>query len=273
MTYADLAVVVTALRRPQYFRQTLDSWRAARHLDEVHSFTIALGDPGGEKFVPMLNVVTQFREATRFDGKRAPLRPDSSAAIRSRGMGRAIGEAANHVLADPAVQFVVFGEEDIVVSSDVLEYMGWAREAFADDERVLAVCAHSVGGQGWDEPGIGLTTADADQETVQLLPYFNPWVWGTWRDRWEQALRPQWDWEVNSGGPVDSGYDWNLHRRIIPQGGYVCVVPDASRSQNIGKDGGWAASPGMFESTQAASFRAERPPVAYRVGETREQAA
>ena len=98
-------------------------------------------------------------------------------------------------------------------------------------------------------------------------------MWGTWRDRWEQVIRPRWDLECDSGGPADSGWDWNIATRIIPQGGYVCAVPDASRSQNIGRYGGWAADPADFPNTQAASFRAERAEVTYRLEEAAEQAA
>jgi len=260
----NVAIVMTAKSRPHYAHEVLSSWQATRGIGDVHSFTLALGDPGGDQFLSQLGHFDAFRKATGL-GARGKVKVDSAAASKSRGMGRAIGEAAVHVLADPAVESIVFAEEDIAVSSDILEYMAWAFETFAADERVLCVLAHSVGGTGWDKPGIGALSADADQEAVRLLPYYNGWVWGTWRDRWEKALGSKWDWQCDSGGPMDSGYDHQIHRRIIPQGGYLCVVPDASRSQNIGREGGWAAKPEDFEGTLAASFRAERDPVAYRL--------
>lgn len=264
------AVIVTARSRPAYLRQVLASWERARGLDRLHSFTVALGFDEGA-WMSQLRVIDSFR-ASSGPGARVRLKVDSDAARRSSGMHRAIGEAAGHVLSDPAVSFVIFGEEDIAVSPDVLEYMWWAREKLAADGSVLAVCAHSAGGAGWDrrEPA---DDADADQEAVRLLPYFNPWVWGTWRDRWEQVIRPSWDWECNSGGPATSGYDWNLATRVIPQGGFTCAVPDASRSQNIGRHGGWASSEETWAFSQAASFRAERGPCAYRLEEAGDRAA
>ena len=271
VTLSDVAIVCTAHRRPHYLRETLASWQAARGIGDIHSFTLALGDPGGDKFMPQLAVWDSFRKATGL-GSRGRVKVDSAAAQAARGMHRAIAEAADHVLKDPSVEFLILGEEDLVVSSDALEYFTWARQEFARDERVLAVCSHSPGGQGWDERGAA-DDAGADQESVRLLPYFQAWVWGTWRDRWEQVIRPRWDLECDSGGPMDSGWDWQIATRIIPQGGYVCAIPDASRSQNIGRLGGWAAKPEDFENTQAASFLAERPQVAYRLEETREQAA
>jgi hypothetical protein len=196
-------------------------------------------------------------------GCKVRIKPDSSAARASRGMGRAIGEAVSALFADPAVEFVIAGEEDIVVSDDALEYFAWAAERFADDKQVLLVNGHDEGGQGWDKPGIGALNGDADQYAARLNQVFNPWCWGTWRDRWNRVLKPQWDWECDSGGTLDSGHDWQVATRIIPRGGYLCVTPDASRSQNIGKDGGWAADPAKFESTLSAAFREHREPGNY----------
>ena len=261
---SDIAVVCTAYRRPNYLKEVLESWQAARGIGDIHSFTLALGDPGGDKFMSQLAVFDAFRKATGL-GSRGRVKVDSAAAREARGMHRAIGEAGNHVLADPAVEFVIFGEEDVAVSTDILEYMAWARAEFAGNERVLCACAHSVGGAGYDEPGAATRDGGADQEAVKLLPYFNGWCWGVQRDRWERVLEPNWDWECNSGPrPDQHGYDWSI-LRTIRQEGFVCTVPDASRSQNIGRFGGWAANPDDFPATQAASFRQEREPVQYKL--------
>jgi GNT-I family len=266
MNLSGTAIVATAKSRPDYLNRTLKSWRQVRGISDVHSYTLALGHDK-EMLAAQARNFGAFMDAAGLRG-RARIKLDSPAAAASRGMHRAIGEAANHVFADPAVEFAVFGEEDVAVSADVLEYMSWARELFAGNERVLCVCAHSVGGAGYDEPGACLRDGDADQEAVRLLPYFNGWCWGVWRDRWEKVMEPSWDWECNSGSRgYDSGYDWSLQVRVIPQGNYVCAVPDASRSQHIGQFGGWAASsdPAAFAATQAASFRQEREPVKYRL--------
>lgn len=270
MTLESAAIIVTAYRRPWYLERTLASWRQARGLERVHSFTIALGwDPDVAK--AQLGVISAFREASGL-GSRVKIAVDSEAARKSNGMHRAIGEAGNHVLTDPAVQFVIFGEEDVTVSGDTLEYFSWARGQFAMERSVLAVCAHSPGAAGWDKREAA-DDADADQEAVRLLPYFNPWVWSTWRNRWEGVIEPLWDWDCNSGDANTSGYDHNLQRRVIPEGGFTCAVPDASRSQNIGEHGGWASSAETWAFSQAASFRADRGTVAYRLEEAQDRAA
>ena len=167
-------------------------------------------------------------------------------------MGRAIGEAGNHVFADPAVEFVDVrrGRRRGLQLTYWNTWPGPAGSSLSD-ERVLCACAHSVGGQGWDEPGIGALNPDADQAAVRLLPYFNAWCWGVWRDRWESIMDPRGTGNVTRAARLRSGYDWKIHARIIPQGNYLVAIPDASRSQNIGQHGGWAASP--------ADFAAPRP--------------
>lgn len=266
VTLESAAVIVTAFRRPDYLRRALASWRQARGIGGVHSFTLAAGFADELTFTAQMRVFGEFRQAAGLDGPRGCPRVDSDQARRSNGMHRAIAEAAAHVLADEQVGFVIFGEEDLVVSDDVLEYFCWARRELGSDGRVLAVCAHSRGGAGWDtrQPA---GDGDADQGAVRLLPYFSPWVWGTWRDRWEQVIGPSWDHDCNSGGPVDSGYDWNLAARVIPRGGFTCAVPDASRSQNIGRYGGWASDEETWGFSQAASFREHREPGGYRLAD------
>ena len=265
MNFTDMAVMTTAWRRPYYFEPVLNSWVNAEGQEDLRRFVISLGPTGqhaqqvtvikrmAPRFGVDLEILPQSDAAVRGDGRRVPFGPH-----------RAIAEAITHVFTDPGVQFVVAGEEDVVVSSDTLAYMRWAGEKFAGDPDVLAVCAHNQHGQGWDEPSPA-SDEDADQDAVRLLPYFNPWCWGTWRDRWETILEPEWDYGCNSGGDLTSGYDWNVHLRILPRHNMLCAVPDASRSQNIGALEGWASTPEIVARAYSHSFRSERDEPAYRL--------
>jgi hypothetical protein len=260
MEFSDIAVVVTACRRPYYLERVLASWAAADGIEQVGRFSIALGEsPKRDEQLALIRSMTAKIPAL-------DVIPDSPAAVAARGMHRAIGEAATRVFTDPAVRFAVFSEEDVVVSSDALTYMLWAAGEFETSRDVLAVCAHSRGGQGWDEHKPA-QDADADQAAVRLLPYFNAWTWGTWPDRWEMMLEPAWDWNVDSGGPTTSGWDWCIETKILPRTGTKCVVPDASRTQNIGALEGWASNEWSFSFSQAASFRESRADVEYRLAE------
>lgn len=265
MDYSDVAVIVTAKSRPDYLERVLRSWENVRGSEQVHTFLLALGRG------PMQSVqMGQVNDSSL----RIRIRLDSHRADASPGMHRAIGEAIDSALGAPGVQFVVLGEEDVVVSSDTLEYFAWARKEMARDPQVLVALAHNRGGSGWDAKTIGQAAGgmewalrdddtEADQGVVRKLAYFNGWGWGVTREAWTEVIRPQWDWDCNSGGPSDSGYDWNMQLRVLPSGGWLSLVPDAARSQNIGELGGTYSTPEIHSLQQSRSFREHREPVTY----------
>ena len=150
-------------------------------------------------------------------------------------------------------------EEDLVVADDTLRYLSWADETFRDTPGVLIACAHSP-----DNPD-----PDADPAAVVLLPRFRCWIWGTWRDRWFNTLAPAWDRNYSTGTPEhpEVGFDYNIDLRVIPQGGYVCALPLAARSQNIGRFEGVHADASTYDGTQNPSFREKFGEVDYRVAD------
>jgi hypothetical protein len=259
---ADVALVCTAWRRPDYLERTLASWTRVRGVGKLGGLVFALGPSEAEE--KQRDIIDLASRALGLDHKTV-IRPDSPAAAASPGMHRALGEALTWVRDNLNPAAVICAEEDIVVSDDVLEYMTWALSRFEEDPLVAAVCAHDVGGQGWDIPGIGQQGIFAAQADAALCDYFNPWVWATWTGRKLGWLLEAWDWDATSG-PVawQRGYDWQIRRRIH-DAGLLSVVPSASRSQNIGRDGGYYARPDLFDQTQAASFRKHRDPVTYQL--------
>ena len=256
----DVVLVMTAWRRPDYLERTLASWATARGVGRLGGLVVALGPSDVEE---------QQREAVKLAplglAEKITVLPDSAAAVASPGMHRALGEALTHVRDELRPRAVICAEEDIIVSSDVLEYMTWALNRFAGNPVVATVCAHDVGGQGWDIPGIGQGGFDADPAEVALSDYFNPWVWATWTGPKLDFLLGTWDWDATLG-PVawQNGYDWHI-RHLIHARGLLSAVPAASRSQNIGQDGGVYARPDLFDQTQSASFRKHRDPVTYQL--------
>jgi hypothetical protein len=259
MEFSEMAVVVTAYRRPYYLEETLTSWAQAIGLDQVRRFVVALGHSNRKRAQMMVVDKMQASFPVPID-----IREDSPEASVSNGVHRALGEAVTALFTDPQTGFVVCGDEDIVVSDDILEYMRWAASRFQPDGRVIISCAHNKGTTGWDPP-VPPDDAEASQTAVRLMHYFNPWVWGTWADRWADTVRPRWDWECNSGGANDSGYDHNIQRRILPAVGGVCTVPDASRSQNIGRYEGWASNETTWAFSQSRSFRYSRGSTDYKL--------
>lgn len=275
--FSDIAVIVMAWRRPYYLRESLMSWANVQEIKQVRRFIIGLGrHPRKEENIQVIREIEQLMD------RPVEILLDSERATMSPAMHRPMGEAANHAWSDPDVGWVILAEEDGPVSDDVLRYQRWARDRFENDKKVLLVCSHNIpwvesSDAPWMVEGYTLAPsdkvphppdeADEDQNNVRLKQGFDSRTWGTWRDRWTDTLEPTWDWECNSGGPTDSGIDWNIATRVMPRGGYVAVVPDAARSVNIGRNEGVYMiaedKPEGWRSSQ--SFRPHRGEVEYRL--------
>ena len=273
--FSDMAVIVMAWRRPYYLQESLASWANVQEIREVRRFIIGLGEH--ERKPDNLRVIA---ETERLMGRPIEILEDSARATASPAMHRPMGEAANHAWADQEVGWVILAEEDGPVSDDVLRYQSWARDTFEHNPKALLVCSHNI---PWVEGADGIVDGyslapsdkvphppdegDEDQTIVRLKQGFDSRTWGTWRDRWEQILEPTWDWECDSGGPTSSGIDWNIATRVMPQGGYYAVVPDAARSVNIGRDEGvyMDASSKPVGWRSSLSFREHRGVVEYRL--------
>lgn len=253
----DTALVITAWKRPDYLRRTFASWAAAPRVDELRMVAVALAP--SHRLDDQMDVI---REAEDTLGRKIVVITDSPEAQASPGMHRALGEAIDRLFDGYHPEFVLCGEEDVIVSSDVLAYMAWAQVQYTDN--VLCICAHNRGGAGWDGLSAPREDDEADQSAVRLLPYFNPWVWCTWQHTWRATIRPVWDWDCDSGGANQSGYDWNM-QRLSAMGPWQNLVPDAARSQTIGEHAGVYSSPGIFPLQQAKSFRELREGVRYRL--------
>ena len=250
MNISDMTAGMWCWRRPRYLRRTLESWAKVDGVHDLRGITIAL-EPS-ERKDEMLAVIEDARTRHGLN-------------ITVRHNSQQLGVLVNPVVSgsailneDPGAKFLIAMDEDMDLSDDLLWYMTWAATRFEDDPSVFCVCSHSVSGAG----------PDADQGAVQLAQRFHVWVWGTWRDRWFDVAVPTWDRDYSSGDPssgIPSGYDWNLDLRILLQRNLRCVLPVASRSQDIGQFEGVHASPADFRRTQDPSFRAHRGKVEYRM--------
>lgn len=150
--------------------------------------------------------------------------------------------------------FVARAEDDLLVADDVLRLLAWTAERFASRADVACACAFSR------------QSARADPSAVRRRSAFTPWLWGTWRDRWEDVIGPTWDRDYstwNDSPGFESGWDWNLNTRVLPARGLTTVAPLASRVQNIGVVGQHGTAD---QHETAPSFRPSFGEVHYREG-------
>jgi hypothetical protein len=223
-----IPVSFTVHNRPDYLSETLDSWLQVRS-DMQWLFRCEPGCPAA---------VSTCRSFTM----------PSTVTVNPV----LLGVLANpwHALEDAfatGADFAVLAEEDIIVSPDALEMFAWCQR-YRDDPSVLAVSLHQRDAQ----PGglAGVTTARWDYDGAHM------WVWGTWRDRWENLLRDDWDFAYteNGGGPLQRGWDWRIRNKWCLQEGMRVIAPSISRAQHIGKYGGAHATPAQFAGLKSRCF-------------------
>lgn len=229
-------LVFTAYNRTDYFRQVMHSWSNVRGVTDWHP-QVHL-EPS-DRQVPMLTTAGLVGARVHLNSVRMGVLHNPWLALDTAFLAGA--------------DFVVLAEDDVLVSTDTLEYFTWASEHLAGDDHVLAVCANSM--QPECDP--------ADEQIIHQSTAFNPLVWGTWADRWTGVLRDTWDHDYSSGTPdaPQSGWDWNINLRVM--GHRHIVKPLASRSTHIGRYGGTHTTIFSFPGSVSPTWRADRAPADY----------
>lgn len=234
------ALFFTAYDRPEYLRQSLETWKAVRGLERWR--VVAMIEPG-EHHEEIRQIFLGFFHEQQHPDFEVMVNPMRYGVLHHPWVGfeRLFGYH----------RFVVRTEDDLLVSSDIMEYFEWASHEYASDPTVASI-------HGFNFHALG-----ADDE-VQLCGHFNPLVWGTWRNRWRSFIGPTWDHDYstfNERPGFQAGWDWNLNTRIYPDRGMRALYPLMSRVDNIGLVG-THSTPENFRSS--ASFQKHREPGQYR---------
>jgi hypothetical protein len=247
-----MIIAFTVSNRPEYLRQTLESWSAVRGIGDCH--LVFSCEPGCAEAVRICESVTFApRTVLRNHDRGGVLGNPWRALSYSFGSHHAFGR----YLID--LGFVVLAEEDLVVSPDVVEYFSWSQR-YAPDRNVLGVTTYQHDERPGGLPGVGPADWSRDNS-------WHFWVWGTWRDRWESLIRDYWDftYRENGGGPGQRGWDWALRNNLVIGKGMKMIAPSMARSQHIGKFGGAHCQPQDFERLLSPSFAGlDVPPQEYR---------
>lgn len=243
---APVIIAFTVNNRPRYLRETLESWSRVRGIGE-HLMLFSC-EPGCPEAVEVCRTAGFAPGMIAVNSQRLGVLANPWAAL----------DRAFCISAGVPGDFVILAEDDMVVSPDVLEWFAWA-QCYQADPGVLAVTAY----QRLERPG-GLA-GSGDAEWDYHGAHF--WVWGTWRDRWENVLRDDWDFTYteNGGGPLQRGWDWRIRNLYILGRGMRVIAPSLSRVQHIGKYGGTHCTPDQFEGLLSACYAGDDvPPQDYR---------
>lgn len=77
----------------------------------------------------------------------------------------------------------IFLEDDIIVSSDFLEYMNNGLSYYKDDKRIFSVCGFKL----------GFPLPNNYNKDIFFYPCNSPWGFATWKDRWESVNHDYYD--------------------------------------------------------------------------------
>lgn len=227
-------VFLTAANRPDYFRETMESWKSVRW-NEDWTFILRI-DPT-EKLKEMVEI------AESFDAFPIQLQ------VNENRLGAPVHPwvAFEECFAGRFLDYTVSVEDDLLVSDDFIEYHEWAAEHYYLDSEIATISSYSREGE--------------DSSAVHRVTGFSSWGFGTWWDRWEDYIRDTWDknYSTFEGYPMNkAGWDWNLNLRVLPSRNKKTIFPEVSRIQNIGVHGVHGTSDN-FEYSR--SWQLHRDPV------------
>lgn len=193
----EKVITMTCFRRPAYTGRVLDALSRCDGIDEYR--VLIHIEPGSSE---VLEVVRDAKLARKTLVEN----------VDRLGCGTNTYCALHHGF--QWADFVIHLEDDTVPARDCLRFFEWARHTYQADRNVFSITAYSK------------AIASSEQyHRVMRAPWFTPWGWATWSDRWNE-MAEKW-----SNAPVT----WDLALNRL-RGDRVEVQPILARAQNIGAE-------------------------------------
>lgn len=210
-------ITLTCWRRSEYLRRCLDALAKCEGIIEYIVLPIVDGD-GSSEVVDMVKGISRLGYITH----------DEHVGINSVTRG-----VISSAFASKEIFRIIHLEEDVIVSPDALRYCEWALDKYESDKSVFSVGMFNLNNDpqdldGFDSDGIEHTIIA--ESIARPQPRFSCWGWATWRDRWQEM-------EANWPTQGDQELSWDVAMDKL-RGDRVEIVPEVSRSINIGKEGG-----------------------------------
>lgn len=169
----NIAIAITLFRRPEYTQQVLDALLECYGIEDIPVF---LSHDWSFAFDRSCQAVAEV--AHRFQQRHKG--PSEYFVHHSK-----LGIDLNKLFVIPkafesGADFVVFIEDDTVPARDLIRFMQSMAAAHVDHKDIWSVCGYNH-------------LSEVEFGQARQMPYavgvsrgFNPWLWGTWRDRWQE---------------------------------------------------------------------------------------
>lgn len=208
-------VVVFAYNRPHHLQSTLDALNDNKLAGESELFVFVDGaknEQDREKVEETRKVLRDFEAKSRFKSV------EITASDRNKGLANSVISGVTKVLEKQ--ESVIVLEDDLVVSTDFLQYMNDCLAYYRDDERIGAISGYTP----------EFETPSTYRHDLFLSKRGNSWGWATWRNVWEKT-----DWEVSD---FDTFMKNRKSRKQFAATQYRAV--EMLREQMEGKIDSWA---------------------------------
>lgn len=195
---------MTSHNRPEYLKKVLEGLSKNDNLDKFILLTAE--EPGCEENQKLFSNV-DFIEIKR------TIRPEKFGC--NKNTITAINDAFNDY------DFVCILEEDVVPSSDFLNFILWGNKEFKDNKDIFNL-------SGWFNDKDDFADFSDFNDICKTRPAFNCWGWATWKDRWNS---------INFNNDTNVSWDTQIQRNYINGKNLKEVYPVVSRVTNIGEVG------------------------------------
>lgn len=202
-------ITMTGWRRPEYTKQVINNLKRCI---------------GFEKYILLPTIEPGYQEVLKtFDGL-----PNCNIVVNDTRLGCAANTLKALQRGFEISDFVIHIEDDTVPGIDSLKYFEWIYKTYKDEKEIFTATAYN-------------RVKEIDPQkyfTVYRCPYFTGWMWGTWKDRFEEMSE---NWDFNA-------WDININRKI--RGTRYEICPNLPRSQNIGEYLGTYTRPANWKICQ-----------------------
>jgi len=196
------AIVFVLHNRPDYFKQTLDSWMQADGIEEYDIF-FSIDTAGRDIDKQHISIIREYVTDMSTLHLHRP----------SLGMGHNQFYAMDKFF-DKGYDFIINAEDDLVVSKDILAYFKSVIPHYIADNRCTTITANNFVVDKTKVSGYFKTKA-----------WGSPWVWGITKEMWQNRVKPVW----NSGNSLS----WDIILgNALPDS--MAIHPASSKTRNIG---------------------------------------
>jgi hypothetical protein len=202
-------ITIKLFNRPAYTTTTLNALEKCTGIENYK--VLIFIEPGNDEVIALAH-------AARF--------PDKQVTVNATRLGITANTFQALNAGFELGDFVIHLEDDTVPAPDFLLFMEHCQNAYRHNPFVFSVCGYQ-----YSNPTLPASLFHA----VEKRLHFNPWGWGTWKDRWEE-MKARWS---DIGIPnAFSGFMKNFVRKERYE-----IMPLLARIQNIGSLGGHNTSP------------------------------